>query len=87
MKASEKRMLLYLAGKIILRLRPTITGNGRFYRIMSFYGAGWTTWSESLIYKTELEAISAINLAVEMNPSVYMADTGVELLDIKPFLD
>lgn len=87
MKLTEKRMLLYLAGKIILRIRPMVTGNGRFFRIMSFYGAGWSTWSESLIYKTELEAISAINLAVEMNPSIYMADTGVELLDIKPFLE
>jgi len=84
MKLTEKRMLLYLAGKIILRIRPTVSAKGRFFIIMSFYGAGWTTWSENLNYKTEKDAISAINLAVEMNPSMFIADKDLESLEIKP---
>ena len=87
MKLTEKRMLLYLAGKIILRVRPTVSGKRRFFIIMSFYGAGWTTWSENLNYKTEKDAMAAIGLAVEINPSIYMADRGIESLDIRPFLD
>ena len=87
MKVSEKRMLLYLADKVILRIRPVFAGNGRFFKIMSFYGAGWTIWSESLNYKTRQEAVDAINQVVEMNPGNYIADEGLDALDIKPFIN
>jgi hypothetical protein len=86
MKVSEKRMLLYLAGKIILRIRPTVSGNGQFFKIMSFNGAGWITWTDNLNYRTEEEAKSAINLAVEMNPGMYIADSILETIEIRPLI-
>ena len=86
MKVSEKRMLLYLAGKIILKIRPIVSGNGQYFKIMSFNGAGWSTWTDNLNYRTEEEAKSAINLAVEMNPSIYMSENDILSIEIKPFL-
>lgn len=79
-------MLLYLADKVILRIRPVVAGNGQFFEILSFYDAGWTIWTESLNYKTRQKTVDAINQAVEMNPGIYIADEGLDVLDIKPFI-